>query len=161
MDEILTSFGRFLPRLLEMLGLVLVGWLIAFVLRVIIRSVLRILRFDKLSEHTGAAQLLRGVALPSPTEMLSRFVFWMAWLGFILVGINVLGVVGVEQHITNFFGFLPRLVAAFFILFFGLLAASFFSRAALLGGVNADIPSPRLVSLTIRTMIIFFVVSMA
>src|ERR1051326_571205 len=161
MDEILTSFGRFLPRLLEMLGLVLVGWLIAFVLRVIIRSVLRILRFDKLSEHTGAAQLLSGVALPSPTEMLSRFVFWMAWLGFILVGINVLGVVGVEQHITNFFGFLPRLVAAFFILFFGLLAASFFSRAALLGGVNADIPSPRLVSLTIRTMIIFFVVSMA
>jgi hypothetical protein len=46
-------------------------------------------------------------------------------------------------------------------LFFGLLAASFFSRAALLGGVNADLPSPRLVSLALRTMMILFVVSMA
>jgi hypothetical protein len=93
--------------------------------------------------------------------MLSRSVFWVAWAGFILVGINVLGIVGLEQHVTSFFGFLPRLFAAFFILFFGLLAASFFSRAALLGGVNADLPSPRLVSLTLRTMMILFVVSMA
>jgi hypothetical protein len=161
MDEILRSFARFLPRFLEMLGLVIVGWIIAYLLRVIVRSVLRITRFDKLSEHTGAAQLLRGSALPAPTEMLSRLVFWVAWLGFILVGINELGIVGIEQHITNFFGFLPRLFAAFFILFFGLLAASFFSRAALLGGVNADIPSPRLVSLTLRTIMILFVLSMA
>jgi Conserved TM helix len=161
MDEILGSFARFLPRFLEMLGIVVVGWIIAYILRAIVRSVLRITRFDKLSEHTGAAQLLRGAALPSPTEMLSRGVFWVAWLGFILVGINELKIVGVEQHITDFFGFLPRLFAAFFILFFGLLAASFFSRAALLGGVNADLPSPRLVSVALRTMMIFFVVSMA
>lgn len=161
MDEILRSLARFVPRFLEMLAIVVVGWIIAFVLRVTVRSVLKITRFDKLSEHTGAASLLRGAALPSPTEMLSRFVFWVAWLGFILVGINVLGIAGIEQHISSFFGFLPRLFAAFFILFFGLLAASFFSRAALLGGVNADLPSPRLVSITLRTMMILFVVSMA
>src|SRR6266487_2101482 len=161
MHEIFGSLGRFLPRFFEMLTLVVIGWVIAFVLRALVRSVLRITRFDKLSEHTGAASLLRGAALPAPTEMLSRFVFWVAWLGFILVGVNVLGIVGVEQHISNFFGFLPRLFAALFILFFGLLAASFFSRAALLGGVNADLPSPRLVSLTLRTLMILFVVSMA
>src|SRR5438270_13946044 len=110
--------------------------------------------FDRLSEHTGGDALVQRAELPAPTEMLSRFVFWVAWLGFILVGVNVLGIVGVEQHISNFFGFLPRLFAALFILFFGLLAASFFSRAALLGGVNADLPSPRLISWAVRTMII-------
>lgn len=161
MDEILRSFARFLPRFLEMLALVVVGWIMALLLRLIVRSILRITRFDKLSEHTGAAQLLRGAALPSPTEMVSRFVYWVAWLGFILVGVNELGIVGVEEHISDFFGFLPRLFAAFFILFFGLLAASFFSRAVLLGGVNADIPSPRLVSVALRTMMILFVLSMA
>jgi len=161
MDEILRSFARFLPRLLEMLLLVVVGWIIAYVLRMVVRSVLRIARFDKLSEHTGAAQLLRRSALPPPAEMLSRFVFWVAWLGFILVGISVLPLPWLDPHISNFFGFLPRLVAAFFILFFGLLAASFFSRAALLSGVNADLPSPRLISQTLRTMMILFVISMA
>jgi hypothetical protein len=160
-NEILQSVARFLPRILEMLFLIVVGWVIAFVLRSVVRSVLRLARFDKLSEHTGAAHLLRTAALPSPTEMLSRFVFWVAWLGFILVGVSVLPIPGVEPHISNFFGFLPRLLTAFLILFFGLLAASFFSRAALLGGVNADLPSPRLISQTLRTMMILFVVSMA
>ena len=161
MDEILKGFGRFLPRFVEMLGILIVGWIIAFVLRAVVRSILRITRFDKLSEHTGAAQLLRGAALPSPAEMLSRFVFWMAWVGFILVGISVLGIVGIDEQLSSFLGFLPRLFAAFFILFFGLLAASFFSRAALLGGVNADLPSPRLVSVTLRTVMILLVVSAA
>jgi hypothetical protein len=47
------------------------------------------------------------------------------------------------------------------VLFFGLWAASFFSRAVLLGAVNADLPSPRLISLTIQMLIILFTVSMA
>lgn len=161
MYEIVGGLGRFLPRFLEMLVIVFVGWLIAFIVKVLLRSLLRIARFDKLSEHTGATQLLRGTALPSLSELVSRFVFWVAWLGFILLGIDVLGVVGIEQHVTSFFGFLPRLFAALLILFFGLLAASFFSRAALLSAVNADVPSPRLISWAVRTMIVLFVVSMA
>jgi hypothetical protein len=161
MNEIVGSLGRFLPRFLEMLAILLVGWIIAYVLKVIVRSLLKIARFDRLSEHTGTTQLLRGAALPSLTELVSRFVFWVAWFGFILLGINVLGVIGIEQHVASFFGFLPRLFAALFILFFGLLAASFFSRASLLSAVNADLPSPRLISWAVRTMIILFVVSMA
>jgi hypothetical protein len=161
MNEIVASFARFLPRFMEMLVIVVLGWLIAFILKVLLRSVLKITRFDRLSEHTGATQLLRGAALPSLTELVSRFVFWVAWLGFILLGISVLGVVGIEQHVASFFGFLPRLFAALLILFFGLLGASFFSRAALLSGVNAGLPSPRLISWAVRTMIILFVVSMA
>lgn len=161
LDEILQSFARFLPRFLEMLVIVVLGWIVAFIVKVVLRSVLKITRFDKLSEHTGATQWLRSAELPSVTELVSRVAFWVAWAAFILLGIDVLGVVGIEQHISSFFGFLPRLVAALVILFFGLLGASFFSRAVLLSGVNADLPSPRLISWAVRTLIVLFVVSMA
>jgi len=161
MNEIVGSLGRFLPRFLEMLIIVVVGWVIAFVLKAVFRSLLKITRFDKLSEHTGATQLLRGAALPTLSELVSRFVFWTAWLGFILLGIEVLGVAGIEEHVANFFGFLPRLFAALLILFFGFLAASFFSRAALLAAVNADLPSPRLIGSTIRTVITILAACMA
>lgn len=161
LDEILRSIARFLPRFLEMLVIVVVGFIVAFLLKVIIRSVLKITRFDKLAEHTGATQFLRSAALPSLTELTSRVAFWVAWVAFILLGVDVLNVVGMEQHITRFFGFLPRLIAALLILFFGLLAASFFSRAVLLSGVNRDVPSPKLISWAVRTMIILFVLSMA
>ena len=161
MQEIARSFARFLPRLLVMLVIVVLGWVIAYILRAALRSILRLVRFDRLSEHAGATELLQKAALPSSSELLSRFVFWVAWLGFILVGISVLGIVGLQEHISGFFGFLPRLFAAMFLFFFGMLASSFFSRAALLAAVNSDLPSPRLISSTIRVLIVILVASMA
>ena len=135
------------------------GWLIAYVVKVLLRCILRLVRFDKLSENAGASQLLSKAALPSATEMVSRFGFWVTWLGFILLGVSVLGIFGLQEQVARFFFFLPRLVVAMFILFFGLLAASFFSRATLLAAVNANVPSPRLLSLSVRSIIIVFVLS--
>jgi hypothetical protein len=160
-QEIVHSIAQFLPRLMVMLIIVLIGWAVAYAVKSILRSILRLAKFDRLSEDAGATQLLRRAALPSSTELLSRFVFWVAWIGFILVGVNVLGIVALQDHIASFFGFLPRLFASLFVLFFGLLAATFFSRAALLAAVNAGTASPRLISSTVRTVIIVFAVSVA
>src|ERR1700690_171268 len=161
LQEIARGFAHFLPRLIVMLALAALGWLIAYVAKVVLRSILRLIKFDKLSENAGASQLLTKAALPSATEMLSRFVFWVAWLGFILLGVSVLGILGLQEQVTRFFLFLPRLFVAMFIMFFGLLAASFFSRAALLAAVNANVPSPRVLSLAVRSIIIVFVLSIA
>ena len=159
--EFTRELAHLLPRLIEMLIIVLLGWLIAYVLKKIVRGIMRLARFEKLSDHAGASQLLNKVALPSSTELLSRLVFWVAWLGFILLGVSVLGIAELQEEISRFFIFLPHLFVALCIVFFGLMAASFFSRAALLAGVNANLPSARLLSLSIRTIIIIFVVSMA
>jgi len=156
---VIHNVAEFVPRFVVMLILVLIGWVIAALLRTALRSILRVTKFDKLSEDAGATQLLKKAALPPTSELLSRFVFWIAWLGFILVGASVLQIVGLEDHVARFFEFLPRLFAAIFVFFFGLLAASFFSRAALLAAVNADLPSPRLISTMVRTLIIIFALS--
>jgi hypothetical protein len=157
--EIARGFAHFLPRLITMLILAIIGWLIAYVVKVVLRSILRLIRFDKLSENAGASQLLAKAALPSATEVLSRFVFWVTLIGFILLGVSALGIFGLQEQIARFFVFLPRLFVAMFMMFFGLLAASFFSRAALLAAVNANVPSPRLLSLSLRGIIIVFTTS--
>jgi mechanosensitive ion channel-like protein len=157
--ELARGFAHFLPRLIVMVILAFGGWVIAYIAKAILRSILRLIKFDKLSENTGASQLLNKASLPSATEMLSRFVFWVAWLGFILLGVSVLGILGLQEQIARFFIFLPRLFVAMFLMFFGLLAASFFSRATLLAAVNANVPSPRVLSLAVRSIIIVFVLS--
>ncbi len=159
LHELAKGFAHFLPRLIVMLILAFLGWVIAYVVKVILRSILRLIKFDKLSENAGASQLLTKAALPSATEIVSRFVFWVAWLGFILLGVSVLGILGLQDQIARFFLFVPRLFVAMFILFLGLLSASFFSRAALLAAVNANVPSPRVLSLAVRSIIIVFVLS--
>ncbi|MFZ0287885.1 MAG: hypothetical protein WBW98_13865 [Candidatus Sulfotelmatobacter sp.] len=159
MHELARGFAHYLPRLIVMLILAFAGWAVAYIAKVVLRSILRLIQFDRLSENAGASQLLTKAAMPAATEVLSRFLFWVVWLGFILLGVSVLGILGLQEQIGKFFLFLPRLFVAMFILFFGLLAASFFSRAALLAAVNANVPSPRVLSLAVRSMIIVFVLS--
>jgi hypothetical protein len=160
LQDLARGFGHYLPRLVVMLIIAFIGWLIAYLLKVLVRSILRVTKFSKLSENTGATHLLNQASLPSSTELLSRIVFWVAWVGFILLGVSVLGIVGLEEYTARFFLFLPRLFVAVVILFFGLLAASFFSRAALLAAVNADFRSPRSLSISIRIIVSIFVLSM-
>jgi hypothetical protein len=136
MQELSRGFAHILPRIIVLVIVALLGWVVAYLLKILLRSFLRLIKFDKLSESAGASQLLSKAALPSATELLSRFVFWVAWLGFILLGISVLGVFGLQEQIAKFFLFLPRLFAAFLTMF------------------------GRLLSVSIRTIIIIFVLSM-
>ena len=160
LQELARGFAHYLPRMAVMLIIAIVGWIIAYLLKVMVRGILRLTKFSKLSESAGATQLLNQAALPSSTELLSRFVFWVAWVGFILLGVSVLGIVGLQEYISRFFLFLPRLFVALVILFLGSLAASFFSRAALLAAVNANLRSSRLLSVSIRIIISIFALSM-
>lgn len=160
-QEFARSLAQFLPRLLIMLSIVLIGWLIASLAKVILRRILRLVRFDRLSENAGAAQLLTQAALPSSTELMCRLVFWVTWFVFILAGLSALGIVGLQEHISLFLLFLPRLFVAVLILFIGMIVASFLSRAALLAAVNAQLPSARVVAFSIRIIILLLTFSMA
>jgi hypothetical protein len=160
LQELARGFAHYLPRAVVMLIIAFIGWVIAYLLKIIVRGILRVTKFSKLSESAGATALLNQAALPSSTELLSRFVFWVAWVGFILLGVSVLGIVGLEEYTSRFFLFLPRLFVALVILFLGSLAASFFSRAALLAAVNANFRSSRLLSASVRIIISIFALSM-
>ena len=65
--EIVRSLGSFLPRLLVTLVIIVVGWLIAALLRMLLRSFLRLIRFDlDVGKHgdtgTSEVEVLRAVA---------------------------------------------------------------------------------------------------
>jgi small-conductance mechanosensitive channel len=153
--------AEFLPRLLVMLVIIFVGLLVAYLLKMILRAILHVTRLDRLSEEAGASRFLRLAALPSMTELLSRSIFWVTWAGFILIGISVLGVAGLQEQISRLFFLLPAIFVAILILFLGLVTANFFSRAALLAAVNAGSSSGKLLSWSIRFVIWILAISMA
>jgi hypothetical protein len=159
-QELAKGFAHYLPRLIVMLIIAFLGWLVAYLLKLLVRSILRVTKFSRLSENAGASQLLKQAALPTSTELVSRFVFWVAWIGFVLMGVSVLGIAGLQDYIAGFFLFLPRLFVAGILFFFGLLTASFLSRAVLLAAVNAHFRSSRTLSMAIRIVVIVFALSM-
>ncbi len=153
--------AEFLPRFVVMLVIILVGLLAAYVLRHILRMLLRLTKLDRVSEDAGASRVLRMADLPSMTELLSRSIFWITWIGFILIGISILQVAGLQEQISRLFRFLPEVFVAMLILFLGLVIANFLSRAALLASVNAGYRSAKIVSWAIRFVIWILAISMA
>ncbi len=160
-QNLVHMFAEFLPRLVVMLVIILAGVLVAYLLRFILRGLLHLTKLDRLSEEAGASRVLRAAALPSMTEVLSRSVFWVTILGFILIGISVLGVAGLQEQISRLLRLLPEIVVAIVILFLGLVIANFLSRAALLAAVNAGYASPRMLSWSIRFVIWILAITMA
>jgi xanthine/uracil permease len=130
-------------------------------LKYALRALLHLTKLDRISEEAGASRVLRMAALPSMTEVLSRSIFWVTVLGFILVGISVLNIAGLQEQIARLLRLLPEIVVAIVILFLGLVIANFLSRAALLGAVNAGYASPRMLSWSVRFVIWILAISMA
>ncbi len=59
---------EFLPRLIAMLIITVLGWIVALVLRLALRYLLRIFKFNRLCESAGLTQMLAKAALPPPTN---------------------------------------------------------------------------------------------
>jgi small-conductance mechanosensitive channel len=159
-SNLVHMIAEFLPRFLVMLIIIAIGLLVAFVLKYILRALLGLTKLDRVSEEAGASRVLRMAHLPSMTELLCRSIFWVTWLGFILVGLSVLGVAGLQEQISRLFRFLPEVFVAILILFLGAVIANFLSRTALLAAVNAGHPSAKILSWSIRFVIWILAISM-
>src|SRR6204780_1720733 len=107
-DNLVHMISDFLPRLVVMLIIVAIGLLIALLLKFILRAILRLTKLDRVSEEAGASRILRIAHLPSMTVLLSRTIFWVTWFGFILIGLSVLGVAGLQEQISRLFQVLPE-----------------------------------------------------
>ena len=152
---------QFLPHLLVMLIIVVVGWFVAVILKFVTRRIFAFVSVSKLSKDAGLSQILSKADLPPAGELFSSLVFWVTWFGFLLIGVDALGVPELQLEVEKFFLFLPQIFVALLVLFGGLLAANFFSRAALLAAVNANLPSARVISGFVRFIIILLTVAMA
>jgi hypothetical protein len=150
-----------LPRVVLTLSIILVGWLIASVLRYLTRTLLSRLGFGRLSARQGLTDMLRAADLPEPERLVAAIVFWIVWIGFLLSGVDVLGLTAVRGMIDDFAEFVPRLLVAIAILVVGFVFANVAWRATQLAAVNARVPSPRVLSGTVRALVLLLTGAMA
>ncbi|MBI2369303.1 MAG: hypothetical protein HYV08_03540 [Deltaproteobacteria bacterium] len=155
------KLAHFLPNLLAMLSLLLLGLVAGLVLRGIVRRVLRGLRFDQLCERWGFGQslLLTGMRRPA-SDLVGILTSWGVFLFFAMVALEALELPGTKSLIPLVIGFLPQTLAAFVILVAGIFLANFLGQAALIAAVNAQIPTARLAAQGVRWTIILFTLAM-
>jgi hypothetical protein len=162
LDAFFAGVMRFLPGLLAALLIVLIGLVFAWVLRLVVRKVLTLARFDRLAESVGFSHLLdRADVRASPSALAAGFLFWIVLLSFMMAALTALEIRAINELTVSFFLYLPRVFAAVIILVVGSLLGSFLARAALLAAVNAGVRSARGVSLVVKLLIAILAFAMA
>jgi hypothetical protein len=155
------ALRTFLPRVATTISIVLAGWLIAMAVRLLVRRALHWLRFNAACERAGIAALLKSAELPEAEGLVAAMAFWLAWLGFLLSGVDVLGFATLQGLVAGFESFIPRLLVAVTVVVVGIFAANLAWRATLLAAVNARLPSPRLLAGAVRSLILILAGAMA
>ena len=162
LNKFLAKVITFVPNLLAMITILIIGFLIAWIVRILLLRFLKAIQFDKVSERWGLTHILsKGGMTYSPANLLSGFFYWVIVLITLILGINALEVVATQNFIARFFNYLPNLFSAVIILVIGYLIAIFLSQAALIAAVNAQIDSARLLSRVVRWFIIILSLTMA
>ena len=152
----------FLPNLLAMITILVVGFLIAWIFKRLLFRFLKAIQFDRVSRQWGLADVLsKGGMTYSPANLLSRFFYWVIVFVTLILGINALEVAATQNLIAQFFNYLPHLFAAVLILVIGYLIAIFLGQATLIAAVNAQMESAKLLSRLVRWFLIVFSVTVA
>ena len=92
----------------------------------------------------------RGITLRRPS-----------WIGFIVSAVDTLQFGPFQGLVEEFFRFVPRFLVALLVLTLGFLVGNFLWRATLLASVNAGLPAARLLSGSLRLLVIAIAVVMA
>jgi hypothetical protein len=156
-----SSAAILVPRLVLTLSIIVVGWVIAAILRAVTRTVLARLGFGRLCARQGVTELLRTADLPEPERLVAAIIFWVVWIGFLLSGVDVLGLAAVRGMLDDFAAFVPRLFVAIVILVVGVVFANVAWRATQLAAINAKVPSPRVLSGSVRALVLLLTGAMA
>ena len=161
-NKFLGKVITFLPNLLAMITILIIGFFIAWIFKILLLRLLKAIQFDRLSERWGLTSAVsKGRSPYSPANLLSRFFYWVIVLVSLILGINALEVAATQNFIAQFFNYLPHVFAAILILVVGYLIAIFLGQATLIAAVNAQMDSARLLSRSIRWFILVLSLTMA
>jgi hypothetical protein len=160
-DNFVAAFVLFVPRLVAASIIFAGGFVVAAFARRIVQGLLTWLRFERLALRTGASEMLRVAGMPGADLVVAKIVFWIVWVGFIVSAVDTLQFAPFQGLVEEFFRFVPRALAALLVLAAGFLVGNFVWRATLLASVNAGLPGARLLSGTLRVLVIAIGVVMA
>ena len=153
--------AHFLPGVLVLLVLSLVAGLLSIVVRVLVLRMLRGLDFDRRAVRVGFFVLADWTPSSAPSAILARSAQWTVLLLGILLGLSALDAAIPSTLALSLFRYLPNVLGALVIAILGDLFACFLARSVLINAVNLHIQSARLVSVSVKWLVLVLTGAMA
>jgi hypothetical protein len=161
LEDVFHTIRQFLPNLLAMLVILIIGLVVARVLRAVLVRILTAIKFDSWSDRMGMTSLMRkGDLWAKPSLALGSILYWIMIIVALMMGLSALKIHAVDHLVEQFFLYLPRAFSAVVILLVGYVLAGFISRAVLIAAVNRGYHYAKLLAEAIRLLLTVLILAM-
>jgi hypothetical protein len=160
--KIYLSIIDFIPRFINGLIILIVGYVICILVRWILRFIFRQIRLEQLMNRAGISTALRGLGIHAPlTEILVQIVFFFLILSFAIQAVGLMGLAAVASLLENVLVFIPRAISAALLLIFGSMLGRFLGETIAAVAENVNITYSKALGKIVEYAIVAFVVVLA
>jgi hypothetical protein len=148
--EMLARFSAAIPKLTFALLVLFIGWLIARLIRKVVRRVLSGIGLDSLAERLNDIDIVQRSGMRiEVSAVLAQMVFYILMLGFVIFATDLLGVPAITQMVRDVVDYLPALFSAFVLFLLGLFLADMVRGIVLTACQSMGLPSAKIISTAI------------
>jgi hypothetical protein len=159
---ILDQIGQFIINILLVLVILVIGWLVAKLIKSLVTRVLRAIKLDELSDRIELESLLaKGGIKYSLSELLGVVVYWLAILVTFMVAVNSVGLTVAADLLNRVVLYIPNIIAAIFILILGMFVATLLKNIIQTIATNAGLAEEKLLGKIVEILVMVFVIVMA
>lgn len=144
--ELLARFSEAAPKLLFALLILLLGRIVAGLVRRIVQRVLASLRVDRLAEQLNDIDIVQRTGMKIQISgVISQMVFYVLMLGFVIFATDMLGIPAITDMVRDVIDYLPALFSAFVLFLLGLFLADMVRGAVQTTCQSMGIPSAKMI----------------
>jgi hypothetical protein len=155
----LDSFFGFIPNLIGFLVILLVGYVIARIVRAAVSKGLEAVGLDRALHESDAGEYVEKVSPGArPSKLIGVVAFWLIFLFVLTAALSALHIPAVTAFMTQVLNYLPNVIAA--IVIFVLAAAIAGAVGGLVAKLLGDTPTGKIVATAVPALIMVIAVFM-
>ena len=141
------KIAEFAPSILSALIILIIGWILAKLVRKGLTKILNRIGVDKLSDYINSMELFGESSFKiSLTSIIATFVYYAFLLIVWVAAADVLGVQAITDLLNDIIGYVPNLLVAFIYLLIGVFLADMARKFVLTTLQSLGIPSANIIA---------------
>lgn len=143
----MAQLAAVIPNLIKALAILLVGFILAKVLGSVIRRLLKTLGADRLAERLNSIEMIEKSNIRLvPSKLFSKIIYYIVLFIFLMAAVDALGMESVSLLMADVVEYMPKALAAFLVLIFGMFICDFIKKIVLTTCESLGIPAAKLIA---------------
>ena len=156
---VLAQIGQFLVNILLVIVILIIGWVISNLIKIVVTKGLRAIKLDELSDRIELETMLeKGGIGYSISELIGVVCYWIAILVTFMVAINAVGLTIAADLLNRVVLYVPNVIAAVFILILGMFAATVLKNIVVTAANNSGVSQGKLLGKVAEIIVIAFAI---